>query len=69
MFIYEIELPNGFTVDVDNEIENNKMAKKVELHQNSVVFYYDEVYNIYKNIIRVELQFSFYRFKWFCIFL
>ena len=43
MFLFEIELLNGFTVDVDKERYRNKEAKMVELDENSVNVYFDQV--------------------------
>ena len=43
MFLYELELLNGFTVDVVNEERRNPNAKLIEVDQGKVILYYDEV--------------------------
>ena len=43
MFLFEIGLLNGFTVDVDEERERNKGARMVELDDDSVNVYFDQV--------------------------
>ena len=43
MFVFEIQLLNGFTVDVEQEEARNKGAKLVELDDGRVNVYYDSV--------------------------
>ena len=43
MFLFEIGLLNGFKVDLAVEKERNKGAKMVELDDNNVNVYYDQV--------------------------
>ena len=43
MFLFEIGLLNGFTVIVEEERKKNKGAKMVELDDDSVNVYYDQV--------------------------
>ena len=43
MFLIEVGLLNGYTVDVLQEEQRNPMAKLIELSENSVNFYYDQV--------------------------
>uniref|UniRef100_F7BB43 Uncharacterized protein n=1 Tax=Ciona intestinalis TaxID=7719 RepID=F7BB43_CIOIN len=43
MFLMEVNLPSGYTVDIDNERTRNPSAKLVEIDGNGVNVYYDEV--------------------------
>ena len=43
MFLLELGLPNGFSVDVDAERRRNGDAQLVELLDGSVNVYYNEV--------------------------
>ena len=49
MFLFEIELLNGFTVDVDEEQDRNARAKIVDLHNKSVNVYFDQVSIIFQS--------------------
>nr|NP_001027688.2 alpha-2-macroglobulin homologue precursor [Ciona intestinalis] len=43
MFLMEVNLPSGYTVDIDNERTRNPSAKLVEIDGNGVNVYYDEL--------------------------
>ena len=43
MFLIEVGLLNGYTVDMPQEEQRNPMAKLIELNENTVNFYYDQV--------------------------
>ena len=43
MFLFEIDMLNGFTVDVLDEERRNPMAKLVELENDKVNVYYNQV--------------------------
>ena len=43
MFLFEIQLLNGFTVNVEQEEARNKGAKMVELEDGRVNVYFDKV--------------------------
>lgn len=43
MFLYELGFLNGFTVDLDEEKSKNRDARRVELDDGKINFYYDDV--------------------------
>lgn len=43
MFLYEVGLPNGFTIDMQKEKTRNSAAKKVEFEKGSANLYFNEV--------------------------
>ena len=47
MFLFDIGLLNGFTVDVGKEKNRNIDAKMVELDDDSVNVYFDQVITIF----------------------
>ena len=48
MLLYEINLPSGFKVNLDEEISQNREAKLVEFKKGSVNYYFNEVKKILK---------------------
>nr|CAB3229046.1 alpha-2-macroglobulin homolog precursor [Phallusia mammillata] len=56
MFLFEQKLPNGFTIDLEKERTRNKDAKLVELEDDSVNTYFDELGPGDRYCANVELQ-------------
>ena len=52
MFLFEIGLLNGFTVDILDEEKRNPMAKLIELEGDRVNMYYDQV--LWNTIVEFE---------------
>jgi len=43
MFTFTVDMPNGFTVNLDEEKQRNSGAQLVEMDQDKVNVYYDNV--------------------------
>ena len=52
MFVFKVELPNGFTVDIDKERQRNRESQRVELVDRSANVYYDQVSKQKLNMIK-----------------